>query len=64
MHTKKRNIHDHEKLNNLIFVSYNSNLRARYLNRTSGLGKGTDPLIVKYYETSCAEWLASFHEND
>ncbi|KAI3876677.1 hypothetical protein MKW92_037783 [Papaver armeniacum] len=41
-----------------------NNLRARYLDRTSGPGKGTDPLIVKDYETACAEWLAPFHENE
>ncbi|KAI3956781.1 hypothetical protein MKW92_005599 [Papaver armeniacum] len=64
LHTKKRNRLDHEKLNNLVFVSYNSKLRARYLDRTSGPGKGTDPLIVKDYETTCAEWLAPFHENE
>lgn len=57
LHTKKRNRLDHEKLNELVFVSYNSKLRARYLDRTSGPGKGTDPLIVKDYETACAEWL-------
>ncbi|XP_026453752.1 uncharacterized protein LOC113355175 isoform X2 [Papaver somniferum] len=64
LHTKKRNRLDHEKLNELVSVSYNSKLRARYLDRTSGPGKGTDPLIVKDYETACAEWLAPFAKND
>ncbi|KAI3995730.1 hypothetical protein MKX01_007209 [Papaver californicum] len=51
---------NHQKLNDLVFVSYNTKLRACYLDRTNGPGKDIDPLFVKDYEAACAEWIAPF----
>ncbi|KAI3858678.1 hypothetical protein MKX03_027381, partial [Papaver bracteatum] len=64
LHSKKRNKLEHQKLNDLIFVMYNTKLRTRYLDRTSLVRKYTEPIVLEDTEEACAEWLVPFSAND
>ncbi|MCL7051435.1 hypothetical protein MKW94_004835, partial [Papaver nudicaule] len=64
LHSKNRNKLEHQKLNELLFVTYNTKLRTRYLDRTSLLGKYTEPIVSEDMEEASAEWLVPFSSND
>ncbi|RZC76074.1 hypothetical protein C5167_001150 [Papaver somniferum] len=64
LHSKKRNKLEHQKLNDLVFVTYNTKLRTRYLDRTSLVRKYTEPIVLEDTEEACAKWLVPFGAND
>ncbi|MCL7051170.1 hypothetical protein MKW94_020147 [Papaver nudicaule] len=64
LHSQNRNKLEHQKLNDLLYVTYNTKLRTRYLDRTSLEGKYTEPIVSENTEEECAEWLVPFTAND
>ncbi|KAI3975136.1 hypothetical protein MKX01_038464 [Papaver californicum] len=64
LHSKKRNKLEHQKLNDLVFVTYNTKLRTCYLDRTSLVRKYTEPIVLEDAEEACAEWFVPFSANN
>ncbi|VVA41105.1 PREDICTED: LOW QUALITY PROTEIN, partial [Prunus dulcis] len=57
IHTKKRNRLEHQKLNALVYVKYNTALRERSIRRRSKI----DPILVNEIESD-DEWIAEVEE--
>ncbi|CAL8115611.1 unnamed protein product [Prunus armeniaca] len=57
IHTKKRNRFEHQKLNALVYVKYNTTLRERSIRRRSKI----DPILVNEIESD-DEWIAEVEE--
>ena len=58
MHTKKRNMLEHERLNNLVYVSYNRKMAARF-QKMREEGKNFDPLVLEDFDWD-NEWVDPF----
>ncbi|XP_043714749.1 uncharacterized protein LOC122663111 [Telopea speciosissima] len=71
IHTKKRNRLEHSRLNDLVYVQYNSRLQERFQQRREleGKNKKYDPLILNELDWS-SEWMVTqpvedlVHPND
>ena len=53
MHTKKRNRLEHQRLNALVYVRYNTRLRERSLQRKQNV----DPILIEEIDSD-DEWIA------
>lgn len=55
IHTKKRNLLLHKRLNDLVYVSYNQKMRSRFQMREKA-GTSYDPLIIEDFDWD-NEWI-------
>jgi hypothetical protein len=65
IHTKKRNRLEHQRLNKLVYVSYNRKMENRFANiRELGCkGKKSNPLVLEEFLWQ-NEWVEDCHEGD
>jgi hypothetical protein len=65
IHTKKRNMLEHQRLNKLVYVSYNRKMQNQFANiRELGCkGKKSNPLVLEEFLRQ-NEWVEDCHEGD